>query len=182
MATKLYVGNLNFRTNDDVLGQAFEAAGLTVVSAKVIIDRETGRSRGFAFVDVDPKHAIEDVLRLMHGRDVEGRPLNVTEARERDRPPMGGPRMGPRIGPPVNAQRPPQGHRPEFSHEAPYRPARPVHDFARPPMGGGGHMPPPADLMGTDANDGRNRDSRRERREFKGSRQQERDDDDDDDY
>lgn len=83
METKLYVGNLNFRTTEESLGQAFAEAGFAPVSVKVITDRETGRSRGFAFVELADAQAAEAALSQMSGRMVEGRPLKVTEAKPR---------------------------------------------------------------------------------------------------
>lgn len=187
MGTKLYVGNLNFRTNDQSLAAAFSAAGFEAASVQVIMDRETGRSRGFAFVEMATSEEAAKALAGMQGRDVEGRPLNVTEARERDRQappgPGSGPRMGPRIGPPVNRNAPQASPRPSFGGGDPgFRPSRPPQDFSRPSFGGPRMDPQPhPDMLDPNAaNDGRNRDSRRERREYRGHKQQDRDDEDDD--
>lgn len=186
MGTKLYVGNLNFRTTDLSLGDAFRAMGLSPVSVQVIQDRETGRSRGFAFVEMATGEDAAAALTAMQGRDVEGRLLNVTEARERDRTaPSMGPRTGPRIGPPVNqGNRPPPGPRPSFGGggggDPSFRASRPPQDFSRPSFPPRHmEMQPHPDLVDPAANEGRNRDSRRERREHRGNKQQERDDDDD---
>lgn len=192
MGTKLYVGNLNFRTTDAALGAAFEAMGFKPVSVQVITDRETGRSRGFAFVEMATADEAAAALTAMQGRDVEGRALNVTEARERGASGPGGfsgPRTGPRIGPPVNqGARPQMGHRPAFGgaggaggSDAGFRPRGPAQDFGRPAYAPR-HIEPqphPDMLDPSAAKEGRNRDSRRERREYRGNKHEERDDDDD---
>jgi cold-inducible RNA-binding protein len=90
MGRKLFVGNLNFDTTGDDLKQHFAQAG-TVESAQVMTDRTTGRSRGFGFVemssDSEAKKAVED----LNGKDLQGRNLNIDEARERTPgPPRGG--------------------------------------------------------------------------------------------
>jgi RNA recognition motif-containing protein len=83
---KLYVGNLPWRCTEQELQEIFAAAG-TVQSVAIITDRETGRSRGFAFVEMDDQGARQAIERL-NGRDFQGRPLRVSEAQERgDRPP-----------------------------------------------------------------------------------------------
>lgn len=90
MGKKLYVGNLNFRTTDDSLAAAFVAKGFAVASVKVITDRETGRSRGFAFVEMETDEGAAKALGAMHDHDVEGRPIKVTEARAKTDGPGGG--------------------------------------------------------------------------------------------
>lgn len=87
MAKKLYVGNLPYTTNDDELRQLFEEYG-TVQSANVVSDRDTGRSRGFGFVEMD-NEAADKAIRALDGKDFGGRPLRIDEARER-RPGGGG--------------------------------------------------------------------------------------------
>ena len=82
MSKKLYVGNLSFETTEDELRQAFEKHG-GVTSVKVITDRDTGRPRGFAFVEMDDASAAEAARRALDGTDVGGRNLRVDEARER---------------------------------------------------------------------------------------------------
>ena len=79
MGTKLYVGNLSFRTTAEELRDAFASAG-TVESASVIEDRDTGRSRGFAFVEMAQGDADKAIVAL-NGTNVGGRALNVNEAR-----------------------------------------------------------------------------------------------------
>ena len=87
MAKKLYVGNLPYTTNDDELRQLFEEYG-SVQSANVVSDRDTGRSRGFGFVEMDSE-AADKAIRALDGKDFGGRPLRIDEARER-RPGGGG--------------------------------------------------------------------------------------------
>lgn len=97
MGTKLYVGNLNYNTTEDSLRQAFSANGREVTSVAIIMDRETGRSRGFAFVEMATAEGAQQALQELDGQDLDGRMLRINEARERDaRAPrsFGGPRPG----------------------------------------------------------------------------------------
>src|SRR6476659_6547109 len=90
MGTKLYVGNLSFRTTSDELRDAFAAVG-TVESASVIEDRDTGRSRGFGFVEMATAEDAAAAIEQLNGKDFGGRNLTVNEARPRtDRGPGGG--------------------------------------------------------------------------------------------
>ena len=83
MSTKLYVGNLSFSVSSDDLGNFFSEAG-TVESAKVIEDRETGRSRGFGFVEMSSPEEAQAAIEQFNGQDLEGRSIVVNEARPRD--------------------------------------------------------------------------------------------------
>jgi RNA recognition motif-containing protein len=87
MSKNLYVGNLSFDTSADDLRQAFAQYG-TVTSVTVITDRETGRSRGFGFVEMDD--GAEEAVAAMNGADLQGRTLKVNEARPREERPRGG--------------------------------------------------------------------------------------------
>lgn len=80
---KLYVGNLPWSVDDSELESLFSALG-EVISARVITDRETGRSRGFGFVEMEDAGASK-ALEEMNGKDIGGRPLRVNEANERRR-------------------------------------------------------------------------------------------------
>ncbi|PYS45722.1 MAG: RNA-binding protein [Acidobacteria bacterium] len=80
MSTKLYVGNLSFRTTDDDLREAFSQAG-TVESANVIQDRETNRSRGFGFVEMASAEEAAKAIEMFNGKDIGGRNVTVNEAR-----------------------------------------------------------------------------------------------------
>jgi len=82
MATKLYVGNLSFRTTSEELREAFAAVG-TVESASVIEDRETGRSRGFAFVEMATPEEATAAIEAFNGKDFGSRNLTVNEAKPR---------------------------------------------------------------------------------------------------
>ena len=94
MGTKLYVGNLSFRTTSEELRDAFAAAG-TVESASVIEDRDTGRSRGFAFVEMATPEEAAAAIEQFNGKDFGGRNLTVNEAKPRaDRGGGGGGRGG----------------------------------------------------------------------------------------
>jgi cold-inducible RNA-binding protein len=83
MSTKLYVGNLAFETTSEDLKQLFTQAG-TVESASVIEDRDTGRSRGFAFVEMSSKEEGNAAIQKFNGHEVGGRALNVNEAKPRE--------------------------------------------------------------------------------------------------
>jgi cold-inducible RNA-binding protein len=83
MAMKLYVGNLAFQTSSEDLQQLFAAAG-TVESAAVVEDRETGRSRGFGFVEMSSKEEGKAAIEQFNGKEVNGRSLTVNEAKPRE--------------------------------------------------------------------------------------------------
>ena len=89
MGNKLYVGNLAYGVRDDALLQAFAQFG-TVTSAKVMMDRDTGRSRGFGFVEMSDDNAAMAAIQAVNGQEVDGRTLTVNEARPRE--PRGGSR------------------------------------------------------------------------------------------
>jgi RNA recognition motif-containing protein len=93
MGTKLYVGNLSFRTTSEELREAFAAVG-TVESASVIEDRETGRSRGFAFVEMATPEEATAAIEAFNGKDFGGRNLTVNEAKPRTDRGGGGGRGG----------------------------------------------------------------------------------------
>ena len=82
LSKKLYVGNIPFSTTEDELRAVFERHG-SVASVNVITDRETGRPRGFAFVEMDEANAAEEAMRALDGSDLGGRSLRVNEAQER---------------------------------------------------------------------------------------------------
>jgi RNA recognition motif-containing protein len=81
MSKNLYVGNLAFSVTSDALREAFEQYG-TVTSASVVMDRETGRSRGFGFVEMSSGG--DEAIEALNGRELEGRTLTVNEARPRE--------------------------------------------------------------------------------------------------
>ncbi|MBK7510917.1 MAG: RNA-binding protein [Chloracidobacterium sp.] len=83
MSTKLYVGNLSFSTTSQDLESMFGEFG-TVQSANLIEDRETGRSRGFGFVEMSSKEEGEAAIASMNGKEVDGRALTVNEAKPRE--------------------------------------------------------------------------------------------------
>jgi RNA recognition motif-containing protein len=81
---KLYVGNLAFSMTDDTLLQLFTGRGYKVGSARVITDRETGRSRGFGFVELGPEDDTAKAIGELNGLDCDGRALQVNEARPQE--------------------------------------------------------------------------------------------------
>lgn len=87
MAVKLYVGNLPYSTTEDDLNKQFSQFG-AVVSVRLIIDRDTGRSKGFSFVEFETKEEADAAIAGLNGKEFEGRALVVNEARPMtDRPP-----------------------------------------------------------------------------------------------
>ncbi len=80
MAKKLYVGNLPYSANDESLKETFSAAG-SVESANVIMDRMTGRSRGFGFVEMSTDEDAQKAIEMFNGKDMGGRALTVNEAK-----------------------------------------------------------------------------------------------------
>ena len=82
MGRKLFVGNLSFQTTSADLEALFAEVG-TCESAAVITDRDTGRSRGFGFVEMSSNDEAQKAIAALNGRDVQGRQLNVSEAQER---------------------------------------------------------------------------------------------------
>ncbi len=94
MGKKLYVGNLSFNVDSEQLGSVFADIG-NVDSANVITDRETGRSKGFGFVEMSTEAEAQDAIAKLNGQEFSGRALNVSEAKPQEpRTGGGGPRRG----------------------------------------------------------------------------------------
>ncbi len=89
MGTRLFVGNLSFQTTEDELREMFERDGRTVVEVKIITDRETGRPRGFGFVEMGSDSDATTAIEACNEQELGGRQLRVNEAQER-RPRTGG--------------------------------------------------------------------------------------------
>ncbi len=89
MGKKLYVGNLNYRVTDSELEQMFQAHG-TVQSAQVVMDRDTGRSRGFGFVEMASDAEAQAAIDAMNGKEIDGRTLTVNEAKPKTEGGRGG--------------------------------------------------------------------------------------------
>jgi RNA recognition motif-containing protein len=89
MGSKLYVGNLNYNTTSSELEQMFAPHG-TVQSAEVISDRDTGRSKGFGFVQMGSDEEAQAAIAAMNGQEIGGRTLTVNEAKPREDRPRGG--------------------------------------------------------------------------------------------
>lgn len=86
MATRLFIGSLAWATNDDSLKDFFSQVG-TVVSANVIVDRETNRSKGFGFVEMSTDEEAKAAVDQLNGKELDGRPIVVNEARPREERP-----------------------------------------------------------------------------------------------
>jgi RNA recognition motif-containing protein len=86
MATKLFIGSLAWGTNDDSLKDFFSAAG-TVVSANVIVDRDSNRSKGFGFVEMSSDEEAKKAIDELNGKELDGRAIVVSEARPREERP-----------------------------------------------------------------------------------------------
>lgn len=87
MAKKLYVGGLSYNTTEDALKDAFAQAG-TVESATIIIDKMSGRSKGFGFVEMSTDEEAQKAIEMLNGKELDGRSLTVNEARPMEaRPP-----------------------------------------------------------------------------------------------
>ncbi len=98
MTSKLFVGNLSYTATENDLQDHFAQAG-TVISVSIMQDRVTGRSRGFAFVEMGSPAEVEKAIAQLHQKDFQGRPLTVNEARPKtERPPGGGGGWGDRGG------------------------------------------------------------------------------------
>jgi RNA recognition motif-containing protein len=91
---KLYVGNLSFSMTDESLLQLFSGKGYRATSARVITDRETGRSRGFGFVELGPEDDATKAIGEFNGMEIDGRALQVNEARPQESRGGGGDRFG----------------------------------------------------------------------------------------
>ncbi len=88
MAKKLYVGGISYNTTDQGLSDAFAKAG-TVVSASIITDKMTGRSKGFGFVEMNSDDEANAAIEMYNGKDLDGRNLTVNEARPKEDRPRG---------------------------------------------------------------------------------------------
>lgn len=89
MSSKLFVGNLSFKTTENELQDAFAAHG-TVLETNLMMDRATGRPRGFGFVTMSSPEEAEKAIQALHGADLGGRALTVNIARPREERPGGG--------------------------------------------------------------------------------------------
>jgi cold-inducible RNA-binding protein len=83
MGTRLFVGNLSFNTTEADLRTVFTDASLAFTEIKIVTERETGRPRGFAFVEMADQASATKAMELLNERELDGRQLNVNEARER---------------------------------------------------------------------------------------------------
>ena len=95
MSTKLFVGNLSFNTTENTLQEAFSAHG-AVTETNLMMDRMTGRSRGFAFITYATPEEAQKAIEAMNGAQLDGRALTVNIARPKEERPAGGASRGPR--------------------------------------------------------------------------------------
>ena len=86
MGNKIYVGNLSFNTSEEALEGHFAAFG-TVSSSKIIMDRDTGRSKGFAFIEMSYEEEAQEAIENLNDKDFDGRNLRVNEAKPQERRP-----------------------------------------------------------------------------------------------
>jgi RNA recognition motif-containing protein len=98
MGTRVYVGNLSFNVTEDSLRALCSEGGRNVSRVSIVMDRDTGQPRGFAFVDFATEKDAQSAIAAMNGKQHEGRALTVNEAREREPRGGGGGRGGPRGG------------------------------------------------------------------------------------
>ena len=94
MGKRLYVGNLSYSTTEADLRDAFVATGHEVAEVKLVLDRDTGRPRGFAFVEMTTDAGAQNAIENLNGKDLQGRSIAVSEARERTGGGGGGGRGG----------------------------------------------------------------------------------------
>ena len=90
MGKRLYVGNLNYSTTEDTIRSAFEEGGGSVTDVHIVMDRDTGMPRGFAFVEMSSNEEAAAAADAMDGADLDGRNIRVNEAHERPRGGGGG--------------------------------------------------------------------------------------------
>jgi cold-inducible RNA-binding protein len=94
MGKRLYVGNLSYSTTEADLRDAFVATGHEVAEVKLVLDRDTGRPRGFGFVEMSTDAGAQNAIETLNGKDLQGRAIAVSEARERTGGGGGGGRGG----------------------------------------------------------------------------------------
>jgi cold-inducible RNA-binding protein len=161
MGTRLFVGNLSYNVNEQELKEAFQNEKIEVRSVRIAVDRDSGRPRGFAFVETETEDGAKQSIEKLAGRLIAGRAIIIEEAQARpgaSGPRPGGPRPGPGPGGP-----------PRFSGPSAPRPGGPLPTGpGGPPRSFGPPRPAPAgfEARGPDRSKG---DSRRERPEKKRS-------------
>ena len=85
MTNKLYVGNLSFGTSVEMLTQIFSVDGMLVKHVNLIVDRETGKSRGFAFITMEDNETVQKAISVLNGKEADGRFMRISEAKEKVR-------------------------------------------------------------------------------------------------
>ena len=131
MSVRLFVGNLPYIATEADIRQHFGTVG-DPMQVVIPTDRDTGRPRGFAFVDYDDRGVAERAIQQLHGQPFKGRPLSVSEARPREaRPPMGAGGFSSPRPPMGGGPRPPMGGGPPGGDGGPYRQPRGGANFAK---------------------------------------------------
>jgi RNA recognition motif-containing protein len=174
MGTRLFVGNLPYSAGEDELKRIFEPRW-AVVEARIVTDRETGRSRGFGFVELENDQATQEAIKELDGKESSGRRLAIREAHDRQSKPGGGGGGGPRRDRPdvpveQAPRRPfaPRDDRRPFPPQGERRPFVPREDRPRPPG------PPPWEAPGSDWAQRKGDSGRRnERRQFESQQSEE---------
>jgi len=181
MGTRLFIGNLSYNVNEQELREAFTSEGIEVRSVRVSLDRETGRPRGFAFVETDTDAGAKASIEKLSGRILQGRAIIVEEAQARTpgggpggpRPPGGPPRYGsppgPGSGPPRGPVGPGGPPRPGGFGSGPPRPGGFGAPGSGPPRPGGFGPPRPFGSPAPDGSAPQTFERRRERPEKKKS-------------
>jgi cold-inducible RNA-binding protein len=174
MGTRLFVGNLSYNVNEQELKEVFQSEQIQVRSVRIAVDRESGRPRGFAFVETETEDGAKQSIEKISGRLIQGRAVIIEEAQARAAGPggprPGGPRPGGPGGPPRAGFGPrpggpgggPGGPRPGGPMPSMGGPGGPPRSFGPPRPGPGGFEPRPGDRAAKP-------DARRERPEKKRS-------------
>src|SRR4051812_13559636 len=152
MTKKLYVGNLPFGADEAQLKIHFGGDGRQVTSVKIMMDRETGRSRGFAFVEMGTPEDAQKAIQVLNNKDFMGRPLMINEAREQPPRPGGG-FGGPRPGGPSGGFGGPRPSGPSGGFGGPRPGGGAGYPSGAGSGGAGGFEPPPEDRSGRASRD-----------------------------
>jgi len=171
MGTRLFVGNLSYNVSELELKEVFQSEQIEVRSVRVAMDRETGRPRGFAFVETAMEDGAKQAIEKLSGRLIQGRPIIIEEAQARPAPGAPRPGFGPRPGGPVGPGGPPRpfGPRPGGPMGGPRPPGAPGSMGPGGPPRSFGPRPPGTGGLDTRGPDKPPKSERRDRPEKKKS-------------